>query len=308
MVHYGKSKTGSKVILFGEHFVVYGCPAIALPFSSCGVSVYIKDHQEDIINSTLFSGLLDDAPELFNGLKQLIISLKKNCAVEGFVSVTIDSNIPLQRGMGSSAAISIGIIRAFYDYAKKPLLDYELKSMAHMTEQFHHTNASGIDIETILSDGPIQFQKNSHSIKIESKLEATLLLVDSKIKGSTSVAVSHVQELFSSNDEFKNSVLDQYHSLFTNVKKVLMENNPVALGSLMNENHKLLQKIEVSHPQIDSWINEGLLIGALGGKITGGGLGGCFLLLSDNHEITEQLRHYYTQEGLEVSILEMKGY
>ena len=307
MSREGRSLTGSKVILFGEHFVVYNKPAVALPFISCNVEVTIQPSLVDEIQSTLYTGLLHHAPTIFTGLKQLLLKAKETLSIVEPCRIVIDSHIPLQRGMGSSAAISIGIIKAFYDYANVPI-DYDMvKVLAQEAENVHHSNASGIDIETILSDSPIRFQRNHPSVAIETDLDAQLLLVDTGILGSTAEAVNYVTSVFHQHIDKKNMFLTAYEDIFLQAEMALRHNDSKTLGKLMTMNHDLLTQLGVSHPKIDSWISYALNHQALGAKITGGGLGGCFLVLSDTTDTTQLLKKHYMQEGLKVHILKMKG-
>lgn len=307
MKRTGSSYTGSKVILFGEHFVVFKSAAIAIPFTSCGVEVLIEDFRTDYVVSSLYTGELTQSPEIFSGLKELIINTKILLGITNGLHFTINSSIPLQRGMGSSAAISIGIIKALYSYALEDVNHEQLKNLAQQAENVHHQNASGIDIETILSTSPILFQRGSQSIEIRSKIKGTLLLVDSQILGSTKEAVSSVADFFETNPVKKELILFKYSNVIEKALEAFETGNINLLGEAMNENQELLKEIHVSHPKIDSLIDYALSKNVLGAKITGGGLGGCFLVLSDDSDITNRLKTYYENEGLVVRILEMEG-
>lgn len=307
MKQVGISHTGSKVILFGEHFVVYESPAIAIPFASCGVEVSVEPQDVDKIISSLYTGMLADSPEIFSGLKELIINTKIILGINEGLLFNIDSQIPLQRGMGSSAAISIGIIKALYDFASINLEYDQVKSLAQQAENVHHQNASGIDIETILSTTPILFQKGQSSQHIESNIKGSLLLVDSTILGATKEAVASVANLFEANPVKKELMLFKYSNVLEKAVKALESHDIELLGEAMNENHDLLKAIHVSHPKIDMWLEYALENNALGAKITGGGLGGCFLVLTNNDKVKEDLISYYENEGLVVRVLEMEG-
>ncbi len=303
----GSSLTGSKIILMGEHFVVYGVGAIALPFSSATASIQVWQDETDYIKSSLYTGSLDASPKMFEGLRDLILSLKQDLKIEHGVHVSIDSNIPLQRGMGSSAAISIGIAKAFYDYVQEPINKEALKAYASKAEDVHHSNASGIDIETILSKGPIVFQKAKEYIGIEEALDAYLLLVDSKIKGSTKIAVEQVYQFTLEHPVTFNKMLEDYQILLKEALDAYQNNQASRLGMVMNQNHQLLQALGISEPSIDEWIEDALDHGALGAKITGGGLGGCFIILLQDQEQVDLLTRYYKNEGLDVRSLYLGG-
>ena len=307
MGHLGRSYTGSKVILLGEHFVVYKAPAIALPFMVTGVEVEVTKSSEDIIVSQIYNGLLHEANEQFKGLKNLIIKTKTQLHISEGLQIKIDSKIPLQRGMGSSAAISVGIVKAIYNYLGLEVDHDFLREVVYEAEHVHHETASGIDIETIMSHSPIKFIREQGAETINTHMHAQLILVDSGIMGATSQAVSQVGVKFKNDPEFKKIILEEYMKVFKQGVSALQNEDAVALGEVMNHNHKLLQRIDVSHPVIDQYIEEAISMGALGAKITGGGLGGCFLILSNHLPTTIKLKEYYINEGLNVSILEMRG-
>lgn len=307
MERVGQSITGGKIILMGEHFVVYGSTSIALPFDACNAHIVVRKAATESMTSDLYTGPLMDAPEVLKGLKALIISVKAYLQIHDNLAFKIDSTIPLQRGMGSSAALSIGIVKALFAYANvESNLDI-IRSFAQEAERVHHSNASGIDIETILNGKAIHFQKHQPIQVLNSKLVADLILVDSNIKGSTKEAVAHVATYAKKHPERMANMIMELNELVELGQLALESNDVMALGNLMNENHSLLKELEVSHSHIDQWIQQGLDKHAVGGKITGGGLGGCFLLLSNNKNVTEDLKQLYTQEGLKVMVLEMKG-
>lgn len=307
MTRIGHSVTGGKIILLGEHFVLYGASAIAIPFGAAKAKIQVEKAKEDYIVSTLYDGKLDESPQVFKGLKALIMTCKAYLGINEAVKITVESTIPLQRGMGSSAALSIGITKAMFDYVGREFEYSTIREFAEAAEGIHHANSSGVDIETILNGKPILFNRSKDPVFINTDIDADLILVDSNIHGSTKEAVNLVAKFADENPHEMSSMIEEIKEIVSLGQIYLEENNIEGLGKVFNDNHQLLKRVGVSHPKIDLWIQDALGAGAIGGKITGGGMGGCFIILSTDKEITKKLKNDYSQDGLNVMVLEMKG-
>lgn len=157
----GTGTAHSKLILIGEHSVVYGQPAIALPVTILKTTVTISSIKYgQYIENNESRRRLDVLGDEFEGVRQLILRLlEKFNSVKLPFSLEIDSNIPLGRGLGASAALATAITRAFYDFFDAELTDEMLLSFANFSENITHGRSSGIDVATVNSELPLWFIK-----------------------------------------------------------------------------------------------------------------------------------------------------
>ena len=200
----GIGTSHAKIILMGEHSVVYGQPAIALPLPSVQLSVTLSSRQDNqrIIKSRYYHGSLENLPSSMIGIKKLIdtLSARFNDPETGW-DLKIESQLPAERGMGSSAASAIAIIRAFFDYYDEPLDRTLLLQLADVEEQITHRSPSGLDAATVSSDKPLFYVKGRIGVPIEMNLDASLVIADTGKKGATKEAILAVKDELKNNNE-----------------------------------------------------------------------------------------------------------
>ncbi|MCC4485861.1 mevalonate kinase [Limosilactobacillus reuteri] len=278
----GIGTSHAKIILMGEHSVVYGQPAIALPLPSVQLSVTLSSRQDNqrIIKSRYYHGSLENLPSSMIGIKKLIdtLSARFNDHETGW-DLKIESQLPAERGMGSSAASAIAIIRAFFDYYDELLDRTLLLQLADVEEQITHRSPSGLDAATVSSDKPLFYVKGRIGVPIEMNLDASLVIADTGKKGATKEAILAVKDELQNNNEKAEGHIKHLGELVNQTKDYLTQNDIVKLGDALNFAQTDLAALNVSDPSLDHLIHVARDNGALGAKLTGGGRGGCMIAL-----------------------------
>lgn len=286
MIDFGQGVASGKIILMGEHSVVYGKPAIALPFKQAQITSRIfKTNQPISIDCLYHIGQLDESPDELYGIKQLIniVLLYLKQPFYG-IHIKIESNLPSQRGLGSSAAVSIAIVKSLFDAYKIELSQERLNHFVDIAEQIHHVNPSGLDATTISSGQAVFYQKGIGKSLIPLRVDAVIVVADTGKMGLTKEAVGEVKKLWNSNPTVINPIMDRLEELTNDVKTYLENNEVIRLGLAMTEAHQLLRSIHVSDEKLENLVEVALKNGALGAKLTGGGKGGCMIALTKNTE------------------------
>lgn len=292
----GVGEAHAKTILIGEHAVVYGKPAIALPLTTIKVKATVETLPADLtpkiwLASTYYNGLLTEGPESLQGFTKLIQTIQQELApkLDSSFKVTIESAIPLERGMGSSAAIGIAIIRAFYDYFEQTLTPGKLQALANISETHLHQTPSGLDATTCASEVPVWLIKNQTLATIPLNVDGYLVICDSGIKGQTKKAIQAVKARLHTTPIRTQQALDQLADLAYQTRTALKDNNLLKLAQIFKQAQQALQTIGVSNEAMDQLISASEQFGSLGSKITGGGQGGCFICLTADLPTAQQL-------------------
>lgn len=280
-----------KIILIGEHSVVHNQPAIAIPFTSAKVSVGIEKIASEVkIDSLYYKGKLKNSPEKLRNLRKTLdaVALYMGEKVYG-IKISIHSDIPAERGMGSSAAVATALVRSLFQYYNQKLTQELLDRFVSISEEIAHGNPSGIDAKVVQSNQALYFIRGEKTEYFNSQMPAYLVLADTGQKGETIRAVEDVAKLLA--DE-RTPAKEWIHSLgqLTVEAREKIENNEVEeLGKIITNAHLLLKKLGVSNDALDHLVDEALENGALGAKLTGGGRGGCIIALVKNFKEAEKL-------------------
>ncbi|EMF0257156.1 mevalonate kinase [Enterococcus hirae] len=300
MANYGQGESNGKIILMGEHAVVYGEPAIAFPFQAAKVVASLNEHitsSGDQLVSSYYTGILRDAPNSLKNIKQLVFNLKKELQIEQSLELTIHSTIPAERGMGSSAAVATAVTRAFYDYLEQPLSREQLLTNVQISEKIAHGNPSGIDAAATSSLEPIYFVKGHPFDYFSLNIDAFLIVADTGIKGQTRAVVKDVAHLFEKDQQKVGQKIQQLGYLTRQAKKAIVKNNPEHLAQAMNEAQLILKNLTISNDFLDVLIETARDSGALGAKLTGGGRGGCMIALAQTKTKAQEISEALLQAG-----------
>jgi len=300
MPAYSASAPG-KIILFGEHAVVYGRPAIAVPVMQVrakaianadprSASGVVKLKAPDIGLETTLSDLPEGHP-----LAAVIwkAAAAMNLSHIPASSIQISSNIPIAGGMGSSAAISVSILRAFSALLGRPLNDEQVSQLAYEVEVIHHGTPSGIDNTVITYARPVYFIKGKPIETLRVKRPFTLVIGDTGVQSPTSTVVNDVRHSWEMAHGQIEGLFDRIGEVAMSARQAIEEGSIDALGPLMDKNHTLLVELGVSSAELDKLVKAALSAGALGAKLSGAGRGGNMIALAtpENSEtITSALK------------------
>lgn len=308
MKKIGNGHATGKIILIGEHSVVYGKKAIAFPFAGVGIHTLVQANPTVHIQSKYFNGTLDEMKQVtsMHNLVLLIEVLKKDLELPNFC-LNIKSTIPSERGMGSSAAVAVSIIRAIFDWQELPLDEKTLLKYVDYSEQIAHDNPSGIDAAATSGTQPILFEKGQPFETFQLNVDAYLLVADTGIKGQTRQAVKDVANLVQQKGTSIRQIIDQLGDLTLEAKTAIVENQAEKLGQIMTASHRLLQKLTVSNHTLDQAVELALTHHALGAKLTGGGRGGCLIVLAKDLQNARFIQEKLISYGMKRTWLQGLG-
>ena len=290
-----KASAPGKVILFGEHFVVYGVKAILCSINKRVTVTAEKTSERKIsINSEIGSLILEPnklISEINSPLKPFYYLANKAIKnQDAGIEIKIKSEIPLGAGLGSSSACCVAgaaaIFKLFGDVSKEKILELAIEAERTIFE-----NTSGADCTVCTYGGIIEYGKKQGFKKIEDEPNFQLVIANSNIEHSTESMVSGVKTFVIKNKEKFSKLLNQESKLVEDVLKLLKENNPEELGEKINQNQKYLETIGISNNQLKKMIEIGQKT-SFGAKITGSGGGGCIFALTNESNVEQSLKEF----------------
>jgi mevalonate kinase len=301
----GSGKGYGKTILFGEHFVVYGLPAIASALGSYTIAKvkivdgkgWTVDDQRPATPGYKKKKYNEALQSITNVIEHLKVDIKSQK-----LEITFAGNLIAASGVGASAAQCTSLARALNDKFNLNLDDEKINEAAYEGEKAYHGTPSGIDNTASTYGGLIWFVKNLNGGKntmnlLQSPKKISLVIANSGITASTTEVVADVRRLKKENPKKFEKIFTKYKNLAGEAKKALLTGNIVVTGNLMNQNHKLLQEITVSGEINDKLVKIALNNGAIGAKMTGTGRGGLVIALAENEEIQEKIGKAIEKEG-----------
>lgn len=290
----------SKLILIGEHSVVYGQPAIAFPFKQIEVKVTVKSIGGNTIHieSPFYQGPIEQIPEKMEGIGDCVIQTLKVLEQRSLgLKIQIASSIPIGRGLGSSAAIAIALVRGLFAFFNQKLQHSQLMALVERAEKFAHGTPSGIDMMAASSSNPIWFQKQQEVESVKIGAPFHLVVADSGRVGDTYSAVKSIRDKYEMKPEKIEESITLLGKWTEEVRLGLAVGDYQKVGEKLNLAHHHLALLGVSDEGLDYLVDTARAAGAIGAKLTGGGRGGCILALVENETIGKKVEEALIEAG-----------
>lgn len=328
------ARAPGKIILFGEHAVVYGVHGLA-----CAIDKYTTV----TVNKTKADGKIiihnwgetkettkDECKALYEKVQELAKGEKYNDMVkelatekQSFMKYIIGSVINLGidvkdidvtaeselcKGMGGSAAMASAAVLALTEYFRKPmqytLTKEKINELAYQCDVFAHGGRpSGIDNTTVVNGGYIMFRKDGGMERLITDTKLNVVIGDTKVRTTTGKMVENLRKLQSRNKKVKKAIQD-VEQITDSAVDALKTNDTRLLGKLMDENQRLLEIMKVSHPKLRKLITAAKRAGALGAKLSGAGGGGIMYALA-TEENKDAIASAITNAGGEAIIAKL---
>jgi mevalonate kinase len=301
----GKGHGFGKVILFGEHFVVHGIPGIASATSlsteatikkSTGTGLTVIDNRKGT------EGYTDSKKEQQKESLEFTMKAMGIDSKDNLMEITLGGDLPVFSGIGASAASAVAIARAISDELGMNLPDERINEIAYEAEKAYAGNPSGIDNTAATYGGLIWYIRGTPSRMERMKLKSPVEIVmgNSGVVADTKAVVAAVAQRKQKDPRKYERIFKQAEELVHKAREALEKHDLKEVGRLMDENHKLLQEIEVSGKELDHLVNLARHNGAWGAKLTGGGIGGCMVALTPGKELQEKVASAMENEGFKV--------
>jgi len=278
------SSAPGKIILFGEHAVVYGRPALAVPVTQVQATATVSENSRGGVwieapNINLSSAISQLAPE--HPLVAVINSVFTTLGIARPPACTVylQSTIPVASGLGSGAAVSVAILRALSAYLGRPLTDAQVNGLAFQAEKLYHGTPSGIDNTVVTYARPVYFVKGQPIKTFRVGASFTLVIGDTGISAPTKESVGALRSLREADPTRWEKIFSQVGEIVWDARQAIERGDTPALGELMDANHALLQEMTVSCTELDTLTEAARKAGALGAKLSGSGRGGNMIAL-----------------------------
>ena len=280
-----------KIILFGEHAVVYGRPAIAVPLAQVRATAEIEDSAK--------KGIRLYAPDLGRDywLREAnekdpfaqavrVVALAANLESMPDLTVTVHSSIPIASGLGSGAAMAAAVIRALAKHLEFSELatDGQVSDLTYQVETLLHGTPSGIDNTVVAYEKPVFFIREQPRNKIETFSvfqPLRFLVADTGVVSITKKVVGDVRRRWQANPEYFERIFDECGRIAMAARVEIEDGKVSEIGRLMGENQFYLKEMTVSSPELEQLIGVAMSAGAMGAKLSGAGRGGNMIALVD---------------------------
>jgi mevalonate kinase len=303
----------AKVILLGEHFVVYGEPAIVLAIDKRAYAkvenrndkrLYLRSANLNLagyFEDRAFKAEQGDPKEARSKFEPIKLAVEKVLEKYGEsvgLNIEINSTVPVAAGLGSSAAVAAAATAAVSASLNVKMSKEDILRISYEAEKIVHGAPSGIDPAISTFGGALLFQMDTGFQPLDVSVDIPLVIGDTGIQRSTRSQVEKVRSTKEKYEQIMGYIMHAAREIVLRAVDALRENDLETIGDLMNINHALLYGIGVSDESLEWLINAARKAGALGAKLTGGGGGGCMIALAENERLQAILEAIQRSGGI----------
>jgi mevalonate kinase len=308
------SSAPGKIILFGEHSVVYGYPAIAIPVSQVQARAVVFARP-----NANWGEVEIDAPDI--GLHEFLtnlpsdhplrIAIQQTQAMLGLAHlpaflIKVTSSIPVAAGLGSGAAVSVAIIRAVSGFLGQKLSLEQVSAAAFQVEKRHHGTPSGIDNTVVTYQKPIVFTTGQPFEVLNPGNDLVFIIADSGIHSPTVNVVSDLRARRQTDPARFDHLFSDIAALVIQARQAIITGDTETLGSLMDANHQILKELDVSCLELDQLVIAARSAGAAGAKLSGAGRGGNMIALVRPDQIENVSNAFRAAGAVRIITTELK--
>jgi mevalonate kinase len=307
-------EASGKILLIGEHAVVYGHPAIAIPLRGVraraevellpgdGIEMISDELNERIHSVEAASDRLAPLYRLAGSVAGLFGEQKQG------MRIRLHSTIPMRRGMGSGAAIAVALVRGVCGALGRKLDAEQVCELALEAEREFHGNPSGVDCAVVARGEPVYFVRGKPPQEIGVGANRFRFVVgDTGIESPTLQVVEDVSAAREKDRARYDSYFWELGSMASVAREVIRSGSPAELGVCMTHSHSILRHVGVSCPELDRLVEVALRKGALGAKLSGAGRGGAMIALVDDEAGEERIAAELRLAGAESTITTSLG-
>lgn len=303
MSNVSKTHAYGKLILFGEHFVVYKVPALVgavAAYTDCDFQFTESPGLEVIDDRPAVPNYKVTKKEEGDKALNLVLDHFKLDPKEKGIKMTFGGDLTCASGIGASAAQVVALARAINLECNLDLSEDEINAAGYEGEKGYHGTPSGIDNTAATFAGVLRFQRtDSDPIFMKKKIKEPIRIVyaSTGITSSTTKVVGDVRAKKEADPAWFADLLAKYEALVAKGEAALDNYDLPELGSLLNENHTLCQKLTVSCEELDNLVDAARAAGAVGAKMSGTGRGGLMLALTPTAEIQDAVAEALEKAG-----------